>query len=83
MLHTYSPTPTPEQPYYHPWFLRAFRSHEPNISFFGRDGGGRGALATLCRILAVYTPRYLSKLQVPLAKAILWDFSTVPPCTWA
>lgn len=46
-------------------------------------GGGREALATQCRILALYTPVDLSKLQVPLDKAIIWDFSAVPPCTWA
>lgn len=72
-------SPPPLQPY-HPWCLRAFRSHEANIfSFFGREG----ALDIQCRILALYTPVYLSKLQVPLDKTILWDFSAVPPCAWA
>lgn len=41
------------------------------------------ALDIQCRILALYTPVYLSKLQVPLDKTILWDFSAVPPCAWA
>lgn len=43
------PPPPPSRPKpYHPWCVRAFRSHEANIL-------GGGCLSTQCQILAPYT----------------------------